>query len=101
MEVNSSKWKDGDARLDGIHPRFASTDLFVTLSCFRSMLDVLVLSNVLDLAIGGIWALYLTGTNFQHVGRGRFCLALRRGHHGWIVVDLLLQRPAVERTAGP
>jgi len=33
---------------------------------FRSLLDVLVvLSNVADLAIGGIWALYLTGTNFS------------------------------------
>jgi cobalt-zinc-cadmium resistance protein CzcA len=33
---------------------------------FRSLLDALVvLSNVLALAIGGIWALYLTGTNFS------------------------------------
>jgi heavy metal efflux system protein len=33
---------------------------------FRSLLDaVVVLSNVFDLAVGGIWALYLTGTNFS------------------------------------
>jgi cobalt-zinc-cadmium resistance protein CzcA len=33
---------------------------------FRSLLDaVVILSNVFDLAIGGIWALYLTGTNFS------------------------------------
>jgi heavy metal efflux system protein len=33
---------------------------------FRSIIDVLViLSNVFDVAVGGIWALYLTGTNFS------------------------------------
>jgi heavy metal efflux system protein len=33
---------------------------------FRSVLDVVViLSNVVALAIGGIWTLYLTGTNFS------------------------------------
>jgi Cu/Ag efflux pump CusA len=33
---------------------------------FRSLLDaVVILSNVFDLAVGGIWALYLTGTNFS------------------------------------
>jgi cobalt-zinc-cadmium resistance protein CzcA len=33
---------------------------------FKSMLDaVVVLSNVLALAAGGIWTLYLTGTNFS------------------------------------
>jgi cobalt-zinc-cadmium resistance protein CzcA len=33
---------------------------------FRSFLDaIVILSNVFDLAVGGIWALYLTGTNFS------------------------------------
>ena len=33
---------------------------------FRSILDsIVVLSNVLAMGIGGIWALYLTGTNFS------------------------------------
>jgi cobalt-zinc-cadmium resistance protein CzcA len=33
---------------------------------FRSFLDAaVVLSNVLDIAVGGIWMLYLTGTNFS------------------------------------
>lgn len=33
---------------------------------FHSLLDALViLSNVLDIAVGGIWALYLTGTPFS------------------------------------
>jgi cobalt-zinc-cadmium resistance protein CzcA len=41
--------------------------IFVMLyTAFRSLLDaVVVFSNVFDLAIGGIWALYLTGTNFS------------------------------------
>ena len=35
-------------------------------AAFRSFLDAfVVISNVFDLAIGGIWALYLTGTNFS------------------------------------
>jgi heavy metal efflux system protein len=35
-------------------------------SAFRSILDTLVIfSNVFDVAVGGIWALYLTGTNFS------------------------------------
>ena len=33
---------------------------------FRNVLDaVIVFSNVLDLSIGGVWALLLTGTNFN------------------------------------
>jgi cobalt-zinc-cadmium resistance protein CzcA len=41
--------------------------IFILLySAFRSFLDALaVLSNVLALAIGGIWSLYVTGTNFS------------------------------------
>ena len=41
--------------------------IFILLyMAFRSFLDALVVfSNVFDLAVGGIWALYLTGTNFS------------------------------------
>jgi cobalt-zinc-cadmium resistance protein CzcA len=41
--------------------------IFILLyMAFRSFLDsFVVLSNVLDLSMGGIWALYLTGTNFS------------------------------------
>jgi CheY-like chemotaxis protein len=41
--------------------------IFILLYCaFHSFLDaVVVLSNVLDVAVGGIWALYLTGTPFS------------------------------------
>jgi cobalt-zinc-cadmium resistance protein CzcA len=41
--------------------------VFVLLyMAFHSFLDaIVVLSNVIDLAVGGIWALYLTGTHFS------------------------------------
>jgi cobalt-zinc-cadmium resistance protein CzcA len=41
--------------------------IFVLLySAFRSILDTFVIfSNVLDVAVGGIWSLYLTGTSFS------------------------------------
>ncbi len=40
--------------------------LILLYSAFRSILDTLVIfSNVLFVAVGGIWALYLTGTNFN------------------------------------
>ncbi len=41
--------------------------IFVLLyMAFRSFIDaILVLANVLDLSVGGVWALYLTGTNFS------------------------------------
>jgi cobalt-zinc-cadmium resistance protein CzcA len=41
--------------------------IFVLLyMAFHSFLDsIVVLSNVIDLSMGGIWALYLTGTNFS------------------------------------
>jgi cobalt-zinc-cadmium resistance protein CzcA len=41
--------------------------IFILLySAFKSFLDaIVVFSNVFDVAVGGIWALYLTGTNFS------------------------------------
>jgi cobalt-zinc-cadmium resistance protein CzcA len=41
--------------------------IFILLySAFRSILDaVVVLSNVMALSLGGVWALLLTGTNFS------------------------------------
>jgi cobalt-zinc-cadmium resistance protein CzcA len=41
--------------------------IFILLyMAFQSLLDaVVVLTNVFDLAVGGIWALYLTGTHFS------------------------------------
>ena len=40
--------------------------LILHYACFNSFMDaIVVLSNVFDVAVGGIWALYLTGTNFS------------------------------------
>jgi cobalt-zinc-cadmium resistance protein CzcA len=41
--------------------------IFILLyAAFRSFLDTIVIfSNVFDVAVGGIWSLYLTGTNFS------------------------------------
>ena len=58
--------EDGEARLMLYIPASLALIFLLLFIAFRSLLDVLVvLSNVADLAIGGIWALYLTGTNFS------------------------------------
>ncbi len=58
--------QEGERRLMFIVP-LSLTLIFVLLYlAFRSLLDALVvLANVLELSLGGIWALYLTGTNFS------------------------------------
>ena len=58
--------KDANNRLLWIIPLSLGL-IFILLYCaFRSFLDaIVVLSNVLDVAVGGIWALYLTGTPFS------------------------------------
>jgi len=58
--------RDANARLLLIVPASLALIFVLLYVAFRSVLDVVViLSNVLALAIGGIWALYLTGTNFS------------------------------------
>jgi cobalt-zinc-cadmium resistance protein CzcA len=58
--------EDGEARLLVYIPASLALIVLILYIAFRSVLDVLaVLSNVLALAIGGIWALYLTRTNFS------------------------------------
>jgi cobalt-zinc-cadmium resistance protein CzcA len=58
--------EDGEKRLMLYIPASLVIVFLLLYSAFRSFLDaIVVLSNVLDLAIGGIWALYLTGTNFS------------------------------------
>ena len=57
---------DAEARLMFYVPASLAIIFLLLYFAFRSLLDALViLSNVFDLAIGGIWALYLTGTNFS------------------------------------
>jgi cobalt-zinc-cadmium resistance protein CzcA len=58
--------EDGERRLMVYIPASLVLVFMLLYIAFRSLLDALaVLSNVLALAIGGIWALYLTGTNFS------------------------------------
>jgi cobalt-zinc-cadmium resistance protein CzcA len=58
--------KDAEGRLVIIIPLALGLIFVLLYVAFRSVLDVVViLSNVLALAIGGIWTLYLTGTNFS------------------------------------
>jgi cobalt-zinc-cadmium resistance protein CzcA len=57
---------DAEARLMFYVPASLLIIFMLLYWAFRSLLDaVVILSNVFDLAIGGIWALYLTGTNFS------------------------------------
>jgi cobalt-zinc-cadmium resistance protein CzcA len=58
--------RDAEFRMMLLIPASLGLIFVLLYVAFRSILDVLViLSNVLALAVGGIWALYLTGTNFS------------------------------------
>src|SRR5262249_16739896 len=58
--------EDAETRLFFIIPASLAVICMLLYFAFHSFLDVLaVLSNVLFSTIGGIWALYLTGTNFS------------------------------------
>jgi heavy metal efflux system protein len=58
--------EEANGRLMWIIPLSLCLIFGLLYSAFRSILDTLVIfSNVFDVAIGGIWALYLTGTNFS------------------------------------
>jgi cobalt-zinc-cadmium resistance protein CzcA len=58
--------EDAEGRLLWIIPASLGLIFILLYVAFRSVLDaVVILSNVFDLAVGGVWALYLTGTNFS------------------------------------
>src|SRR3974390_1993868 len=58
--------EDAEGRLMVIIPLSLGLIFILLYTAFGSLLDaVVVISNVFDLAIGGIWALYLTDTNFS------------------------------------
>ena len=58
--------QDAEARLLFYIPASLLLIFLLLYIAFRSFLDaIVILSNVFDLAVGGIWALYLTGTNFS------------------------------------
>ncbi len=58
--------KDAEVRLMFIIPLALILIFILLYTAFNSLLDaVVVLSNVVALSIGGVWALFLTGTNFS------------------------------------
>jgi cobalt-zinc-cadmium resistance protein CzcA len=58
--------EDAEGRLMIIIPLSLGLIFILLYMAFHSFIDaVVVFSNVFDLAVGGIWALYLTGTNFS------------------------------------
>ncbi|MDG3007359.1 efflux RND transporter permease subunit [Paludisphaera mucosa] len=62
---------------------------------FGSLLDACVIfANVAAVSLGGVWALLLTGTHFNNLGRDRVHLRPRRGRHERPAAGLLVQRHA-------
>ncbi len=58
--------QDAEGRLLLIIPASLALIFILLYLAFRSILDALaILSNVFAIAIGGIWSLYFTGTNFS------------------------------------
>jgi cobalt-zinc-cadmium resistance protein CzcA len=58
--------QDAMGRLLFIVPISLTLIVILLYACFNSFMDaVVVLTNVFDVAVGGIWALYLTGTTFS------------------------------------
>jgi cobalt-zinc-cadmium resistance protein CzcA len=61
-----NEMQEAEKRLMFIIPLSLGMIVILLYMAFRSMLDTLVvLSNVIALSLGGIWALLLTGTNFS------------------------------------
>jgi cobalt-zinc-cadmium resistance protein CzcA len=58
--------EEANGRLMWIIPLSLTLIFILLYLAFRSILDTIVIfSNVFDVAVGGIWSLYLTGTNFS------------------------------------
>ncbi len=58
--------QDAETRLTWIVPLSLGLIFILLYSALRSWLDAfVVLNNVLAMAMGGVWSLYLTGTNFS------------------------------------
>jgi cobalt-zinc-cadmium resistance protein CzcA len=58
--------EEANGRLIWIVPLSLGLIFILLYMAFRSFLDTIVIfSNVFDVAVGGIWSLYLTGTNFS------------------------------------
>jgi len=61
-----NEMKEAEYRLMFIIPLSLGLIFIMLYMAFHSLIDsIVVFSNVFDLAVGGIWALWLTGTNFS------------------------------------
>ena len=88
--------EEANGRLLWIIPLSLGLIFILLYAAFRSFLDTIVIfSNVFDVAVGGIWSLYLTGHQLQRRGGRRLRLAVRDRHHGGPAADLVFQRPAL------
>ena len=92
--------EEANGRLMWIIPLSLGLIFILLYSAFRSFLDTLVIfSNVFDVAVGGVWALYLTGTNFSISAAVGFVSLFGIADHGGLADDLVLQRPPGPGTA--
>ena len=92
--------QEAEARLMRIIPLSLGLIMVMLYLAFRSLLDaVVVLSNVVGLSMGGIWALLITRHQLQHLGRRGLHFDLRRGDHGRPADDFLLQSASLPRPA--
>ena len=58
--------QDAETRMLFIIPISLGLIFILLYSAFKPFLDaIVVFTNVFDVGVGGIWALYLTGTNFS------------------------------------
>ena len=92
--------QDAEARLMIIVPLSLAMIFILLYIAFRNVLDaMIVFSNVIDLSIGGVWALLADRDELQHLGGRRLHLDFRRRHHGRAVADFLLQPAALAGAA--
>jgi cobalt-zinc-cadmium resistance protein CzcA len=96
--------EEGERRLMIIIPVALALIFLLLYLAFRSVLDTIaVLCNVLALLLGGIWALYFTGTNFSIAAAVGFTsifgVAIMDGFHGVPLRDAILQ--GAERRVRP
>ena len=94
--------QEANRRLMVIVPLSIGLILGLLYTAFNSMKDsLLVMMNVVEASMGGILALWITGTPFSISAAVGICLGLRCGRAGRGVADLLLQPVARRRSAGP
>ena len=84
--------QEAKKRLEIIVPISLVLIIGLLYSLFNNLRDcLLALAGIPDAVVGGILALFLIRSKFQHLGRYRLRLALRHLHHGRHPDDYILQ----------